>query len=250
MVLLGTEGPASWTPAPLPTDLELMYDVSAARWVEESLAARPWATVGSFLPGGFDAYARILHPAYADPQGLEPIRWTDVAARTGATVHPRMQFARIAGLGDDPNEQPPWGTRPHEGSFERADLLISALRPFTTAPKVCWFCLWEGFGGLDQVPELEGAPRVSVPGRKYLLFRGPLDAYASFGAAGAPWDEAPSIWWPDDRAWCVACDIDLDSTYVGGTGACIEAILADDRFEAFYARLEDRLDSGADEING
>ena len=29
---------------------------------------------------------------------------------------------------------------------------------------------------------------------------------------------SPSIWWPEDRAWCVATDIDLFDTYVGGSG--------------------------------
>ena len=35
-------------------------------------------------------------------------------------------------------------------------------------------------------------------------------------AAGLP---EPNLWWPADRAWRVASDIDLPSTYLGGTRA-------------------------------
>ena len=43
---------------------------------------------------------------------------------------------------------------------------------------------------------------------------------------------APSLWWPDDRAWFVATEIDFNWTYVGGTRDCIEGVLADPSLEA------------------
>lgn len=39
-----------------------------------------------------------------------------------------------------------------------------------------------------------------------------------------------------DHAWCVATEIDLDSTYVGGSEACIEELLANSELEV--ARLD------------
>lgn len=33
-------------------------------------------------------------------------------------------------------------------------------------------------------------------------------------------------WFPQDPSWCVASDVDLCWTYVGGTQRCIEAILS------------------------
>jgi hypothetical protein len=55
-----------------------------------------------------------------------------------------------------------------------------------------------------------------------------------------PAEQSPSLWWPDDRAWCVASEIDFCSTYVGGSPALIERVLGDDRLEAIPVRLEDR----------
>ena len=35
----------------------------------------------------------------------------------------------------------------------------------------------------------------------------------------------PNLWWPDDRAWCVASEIDLDYTLVGGPDElCVELV--------------------------
>ena len=44
-----------------------------------------------------------------------------------------------------------------------------------------------------------------------------------------------------DRAWCVASEIDLPWTYVGGPCGLIDAILADDRIEALPAAPDDRV---------
>jgi len=39
-------------------------------------------------------------------------------------------------------------------------------------------------------------------------------------------DQSANIWWPDDRAWCVATEIDLNTTYIGCDDACRDTILA------------------------
>jgi hypothetical protein len=51
--------------------------------------------------------------------------------------------------------------------------------------------------------------------------------------------QSPNLWWPADRVWCVASDIDLPSTYLGGTRALVEEVPGDDRLEAVPARLTD-----------
>jgi hypothetical protein len=50
---------------------------------------------------------------------------------------------------------------------------------------------------------------------------------------------SPNLWWPDDRAWCVASEIDLAWTYVGGTEALINDILANSQLEAQLASPDD-----------
>ena len=89
-----------------------------------------------------------------------------------------------------------------------------------------------------------------APGRKYLLFRGPIEGVLTFLTGERPfWGDTPNIWWPADRAWCVATDIDLYDTYVGGSEECIEAILSNPELEALPATLDARLGAGADIIN-
>jgi hypothetical protein len=230
--------------------VELMRDTSAARWTEESLGARAGdgVRVGSVVPDGFEAYARILHPARRKPEdGGERLRWSTVASWTGRVVHPEMQFDRIANL-PSPNDYPEWGFRPQEGLLPREDCerLASLLRPYTSTPDVCWFCIWEGYGFLEP-QRYQNVPRMKTPHRFYLLYRGPLDAVTSFH-----WDwlwQSPNLWWPDDRAWCVATEIDLPETYVGGSEACIERILADDQLEAMKTRVDARVDVNADSLN-
>jgi hypothetical protein len=46
--------------------------------------------------------------------------------------------------------------------------------------------------------------------------------------------QSASLWWPNGRAWFVGTEIDLNSTYVGGSSLAIEALLATpDDLEAF-----------------
>ena len=87
-----------------------------------------------------------------------------------------------------------------------------------------------------------------TPQRSFILFSGPLDAIDAFGRAGPPW-LPPNLWWPDDRAWFVSTDIDLASTYVGGSRVCIDAILSAEEVEALPASVDDPLGVAADTIN-
>ncbi len=235
-----------------PDGVEFLEDKSEARWVEESLS--DFAKVGGLVPQGFSAYARMFHPAYLDDNQEQPVRWSTIASWTGRTVHPLMQFERIANLSEghgDIYKDPPWGLVPRHGSIPERECrtLIDVLRGFTSTPDRCYFGLWEGYGYLAQSLYKESS-RVRAPERKYLLFRGPLEGVMSFLIGEHPfWGDTPSIWWPADRAWCVATDIDLYDTYVGGSEECIEAILSNPELEVLPATLDARLGAGADIIN-
>jgi hypothetical protein len=120
--------------------------------------------------------------------------------------------------------------------------LAYVLRQHTSTPGRCWFCLWEGYGyltgsvvvltswRLEAGAPLPGPPvkripppklqksRVRLPYRDYLLFSGAVEQ-------GDGWQDGPNVWWPDDRAWCVASEIDLDYTLVGGSvELCVELV--------------------------
>jgi len=189
----------------------------------------------------------VLHPAGRQTErGLESVRWSAVASGTGATSHPLMQFSRIAKL--RLHEYPSWGMPPSEGELPAAEgeRLVAILREFTGTADRCYLALWDGFG----VPELQAfgnRPRLTLPHRAYLLFPGPIDAVMrlSFGTFRHP----PNLWWPEDRAWCVATEIDLYETHVAGSEACIARVVADPGLEVFRVPLEARIDIDGDRLN-
>jgi hypothetical protein len=137
------------------------------------------------------------------------------------------------------------------------------LREWTATPEDCWFCVWDGYGWGSGVPLVavddSGRPpgavppsqpdpvpgpirsglRVELPHRSYLLYQGPVRAALTLPALDGTSGQCPNLWWPADRAWCVASEIDLPRTYVGGPRGLIDAILADDRIEALPAAPDD-----------
>src|SRR3954451_554348 len=82
----------------LPAGTQLQQDVTPADWVVERL--RPWATEGvrleSFAPSGFEAYARVFHPA-RDPAGGS-VRWTSLAKARGIELTSDMGFLEVSGI--------------------------------------------------------------------------------------------------------------------------------------------------------
>src|SRR2546427_269869 len=99
-------------------------------------------------------------------------------------------------------------------------------------------------GGFEDtgVPE-----RVELPDRKYVLYRGAIDR--ALQSPDPLLDQSPNLWWPDDRAWFVASEIDFAWTYVGGEDGLIAGLLADGRLEALPVALGAKADSTADRVN-
>lgn len=251
-------------------DLSLSDQVHAADWIGNSL--HPFAQdVGSVLPPGFAAYARIFHPASIAGRPDIDVRWSDVAALSGKAAHSEMQFHAIAPPATDPE---PRVYEPRLGVLSKgqAKALIALLARFTATPSSCWLCLWDGYGylhpggvapfvtarppfarlrvgirrlqlrmSMPRLPRRVG-PRVRLPGRDYLLFHAPV-------AAALGWEDGPNLWWPDDRAWCVASEIDFAYTYVGGPRALIDAIVASPDIEALAATPADGINHDSDKIN-
>src|ERR1700674_4022165 len=74
-------------------------EVAEGAWIVERL--HPFSRdVGSVVPEGFAAYARVLHPLDARVHGTS--RWAEVAARNGRIAHSEMQLHRISGRMGDP----------------------------------------------------------------------------------------------------------------------------------------------------
>lgn len=93
----------------------------------------------------------------------------------------------------------------------------------------------------DPVPEaVRKGPWVKLPDREYLLYTGPVEA--AVGAGGPLYaGQSANLWWPQDHTWCVASEIDLPWTYVGGPEALIDELVADQRIEAVRASPRDEV---------
>jgi len=230
-----------------PARLRYVTDVASAQWVFDHL--HPFAQdVGSIIPSGFESYARLFHPASKHDRDTErAVSWRDIAAANGRIAHPEMQFGHISGVWRHPSPQPHlWTREPRQGSLpaELGRALSGVLAPYTSTPDRCWFAVWEGWGGLD-VPA--GVPKVGLPQRQYYLATGPLAA--AHEAVEEHFDRTASLWWPEDRAWCVTTEVDFSWTYVGGSQECIASILTHPGIEALPAALSDRVTYRGDQIN-
>ena len=249
--------------------LSFSRDVALASWVRPRLTGA-WGTVTGVVPSGFPAYARVFHPVQVGAS--EWLSWAEVASATGRTVHPLMQWqAIIRSVGE--------GSVWHRGEPAVGDIPVHVLRALCTilaastrSSDDCVFCLWDGYGLLHGSPavaivsssgdspdvppgvgdDVLDGPRVRLPGRDYLLLTGPLAA-----AGDLDWNlmpdlvdcQSPNLFWPTDLAWCVATEIDYDSTLVGGSTELIDAIVEAKTLESCRVQPADSLMIDADTVN-
>lgn len=120
---------------------------------------------------------------------------------------------------------------PEVGSLPRGliELLVPVLAGHTTTPKNCWFAVWEGWGGIRA--DVASAPKFHVPQRSYHLLAGPIEAATE--NVNEHLEQSASLWWPDDHAWCVATEIDFNTTYIGCDCTCSDEIGRLPALEAF-----------------
>jgi len=255
------------------TQARVLDDVTPAAWLAPRLGGA-FGAVARTVPRGFAAYARILHPA--DDEDGEPVRWSEVAMRTGRQVHATAQWHVLVGSHDRWSTDGglwPYGP-PEQGNLHLDPLLAlcDVLAGHTTTPDTCYFCLWEGWGWLHGSPAVARAtfgpgkaepvppaltpdelqsPRVVHPGRSYLLLRGPLSATEALARYEPEcWGtQSPNLFWPADRSWCVASEIDFDSTLVGGSTALVDELLRSPDLEAWPIGPDDSLAYDADTVN-
>jgi hypothetical protein len=224
-------------------------EVDEATWIREATKDREFGTVGSFIPAGFEGYGRLLRPAYADSDETTRVRWRQISEWSGRELKEDSEFHSVAFPMRPPTGQRPWVTRgPRQGSMDGDDLsaLVSVLGSATTTPEECWFALWAGYALGGDVPAsvIEG-PQFELPNRSYLLMTGDLqaagDIYRAFGAG-------PNLMWPQDRSWCLASEIDMDSSLIGASCAVIDRLRRSDEFECIgtdRSHLVNRIDDWA-----
>jgi hypothetical protein len=222
--------PVPWAPG-----MSVLSDVSAADWVAAALVANTDAgTVATMVPAVFPAYARVLPPTY-DPTEEIRHRWSEIAAAQGTRLTADTTFDELTAGSQH------WG-RPADGGLDALETqsLATILAAFTDTPDQAYFCLWEGFG-LEETDAWRDRPmRVRVPHRAYHLLTGPVAA-APVLPDPLAW-RCASLWWPADRAWLVATEIDGYLTYVGAGDRAIAAVLSDPALDAVAVQPATRLD--------
>jgi hypothetical protein len=219
--------------------LPVEEDVAGGVWVSSGRRRGAPGTVGALVPAVFEAYARVLHPAirYAGDDDVE-VPWAEVAAHNGTVAHPLMRWNALT-RGPVESQPPLWDDGPSEGHLPVAvaGRLAEVLARHTATPAQCVFGRWDGFG--YDLPSPDAPPRLLLRGgRDVVLLRGTIGD-AARNLAPEPHEQSANLWWPADRAWCVVTDIDLMSSYVGGSAACIAELFATSGVEAVRARPDD-----------
>ncbi len=261
--------------------LRLCDDVSPAGWIVDRIRTFD-ANVGSIVPEEFEAYARIFHPALRNESGgTVPVRWSEVAEANGRIAHPEMQWPAIARREPYSHARHPglWDHVPNEGSLpgELVPEIVEVLGHYTTTPDRVWFAVWNGYSGLvfdnsgigttdlsawpesriesgNQLRALgerrqpPSAPTFELPGRAYWLLSGPIEA-ASESLGRGRWEQSANLWWPEDRSWYVATEIDFNTTYVGASEAAIHELLGNPSLESTRAEISQGITYDSDRLN-
>jgi hypothetical protein len=219
---------------PIMSMLTPAVDAAPADWIVGGLRGFVVSVV-SVVPVGFSTYLRVFHPAHRRSDGsMRPVRWAEVAAANGSSAHVGMQFDTLVGSDDLYNPPPQRGVfdeAPEVGSLPRdlIDLPLPVLARHTAMPQACWFAAWEGWGDIRR--DIAAAPKFHVPARSYHLLAGPIEAAGESMTVHR--EQSANLWWPDDHSWCVASEIDFNSTYIGCDASCADDIEQLPAAEAF-----------------
>ncbi|MGP9661289.1 hypothetical protein [Arthrobacter sp. AOP36-C1-22] len=118
-----------------------------AQTLERVLETRPPATTAAAqIPAGFDAYARIFHPA-SDEDG-NPVRWADIALERGTVLHAGAQFSAVSGIDDTGMAwtEDAWdGEAPAGDGLPATDLAAVAEIISRHAGPEVYLGLWDGY---------------------------------------------------------------------------------------------------------
>lgn len=237
------------------------------QWIADALERRLtrelWdqsiGTVAATVPDHFESYARIFHPVGG--HGEPELRWADVARSKGTRMHPEAQFHRLARtelyahVDIDGVSQ----ARPTNGVLGQRQLvaLADVLGAHTAERHDIFQAVWAGWGGFEpgrgSIPTGPGTKLTVAKGlREYWVFRGTVEELAR-----PPWfdedrganTQPPNLAWPADRSWCLATEIDFDSTLVGGTAELIDAVVHSETLEALEVTPSTDLSSEGDVVN-
>jgi len=168
------------------TEIRPAADSDAAQWLLRSDV--DWWDLVRYGPPGFEVYVRIALPEDSE---------ADAGHQSG------------------------------EAPVDAVRAALATLASYTTTPSNGYAAIWEGWVSGAPAPQ---APRVEIPHREMLLFTGPGEALrdapalAWYGSAAGAAQE-PHLVWPQDQAWCLACEVDEEIEFtVGCSGEASQAL--------------------------
>jgi hypothetical protein len=168
------------------TEIRPAAGTDVAQWLLRSDV--DWWDLVRYGPPGFDVYVRIAFPQESEAEVVNP--------------------------SDD-------------ASADAIRTALATLASYTTTPATGYAAIWEGWAAAAPAPQ---APRVEIPNRTMLLFTGPVEALrdapalAWYGSAAGIRQE-PHLVWPEDQAWCLACEVDEEIEFtVGCSGDACQAL--------------------------
>ncbi|WP_417509532.1 hypothetical protein [Microbacterium sp.] len=146
---------------------DLPGTVVGMQWISDPLATGTWLrdrldadwSIHHFVPHGFEAYARIFHPASVRQSADavdQPTTWKEAAAAFGTTLYAEASWQQLVRTPPEGN----WHTQiatdgrefsaPREGWLDASILsrLTGHLSAHTSAPDECVAGVWEGWGGM------------------------------------------------------------------------------------------------------
>lgn len=222
--------------------------VGEAQWWVDRLHPFSRHDNGSVIPEGFEVYLRLFHPIDADLDGrpASVTTWTALARANNRVAHCDMQ---LHGIGAPPGTGVSWRDAQimsWTGSQEPESLITLAtiLADHTYSPGKAWFAIWDGFGRTD-CPD--GLPKVYTDARDYYLVHGSVtEAVPAKELANG---SGPNVWWPADRAWIVASEIDFAWTFVACSEQAARAIESEASLETYRCSPHHRSTFDADTIN-
>ena len=158
------------------------------------------------------------------------------------------------------------------------DLVASVGAGYTSTPELAWFAIWEGHGfgpGTTSIgwrdppaddaerqrraaererhrnaerernarigPALAAVPRFDLPDRAYYLTSGPVSAMTGLRYPDNDGWRNPDLFWPDDRTWFAATDVDFWSACVGGSDAFTSDLASRSPTLCEFVDLDNRL---------
>jgi hypothetical protein len=209
-----------------------LADGTAGDWINRRLLdhSTGGTRAGSVVPTGFSRVVRVLHPAGGGQA------WAAVARTNNKTVHALMQWGSICPRFDGSSRSS--DVDPDEGSAPAA--ILAAILEHCPADGEVIHGVWDGFGSWDDTAD-RGGLMPGWGGRSYRLFVGAKSAITSWPGMDPCWPQSANLIWPTDHSWCLATEIDFDSTLVACSDHVAESLVSDERLEAFEVSYDDDL---------